>query len=85
LGRILEAKPSPQSSTSGEGSIQDYHNLNGEYSLLSYNVNQRAVISYVLYFPFGNKPPCAEPFAPTPYLEMEQFSCAKCAAFFAKS
>jgi len=53
LNGFLEAKPSPQSSTSGEGTIQDYNNLNGEYSLLSYNVNQRAVISYVLDLPFG--------------------------------
>jgi Carboxypeptidase regulatory-like domain/TonB dependent receptor len=53
LNGFLEAKPSPQSSTSGEGTIQDYNNLNGEYSLLSYNVNQRAVISYVLDLPLG--------------------------------
>ena len=53
LNGFLEAKPSAQSSTSGEGTIQDYNNLNGEYSLLSYNVNQRAVISYVLDLPFG--------------------------------
>ena len=53
LAGFLEAKPSAQSSSSGEGSIQDYNNLNGEYSLLSYNVNQRAVISYVLNLPFG--------------------------------
>ena len=53
LNAFLEAKPSAQSSTSGEGTIQDYNNLNGEYSLLSYNVNQRAVISYVLNLPFG--------------------------------
>jgi len=53
LNGFLEAKPSAQSSTSGEGTIQDYNNLNGEYSLLSYNVSQRAVISYVLDLPFG--------------------------------
>jgi hypothetical protein len=53
LNGFLEAKPSAQSSTSGEGTIQDYNNLNGEYSLLSYNVSQRAVISYVLNIPFG--------------------------------
>jgi len=53
LNGFLEAKPSPQSSTSGEGTIQDYNNLNGEYSLVSYNVNQRAVVSYVLDLPFG--------------------------------
>ena len=53
LNGFLEAKPSPQSSTSGEGAIQDYNNLNGEYSLLSYNVNQRVVISYLLSLPFS--------------------------------
>jgi len=53
LNGFLEAKPSAQTSTQGEGAIQDYNNLNGEYSLLSYNVNQRAVISYVLNLPFG--------------------------------
>jgi len=53
LNGFLEAKPSAQTSTSGEGTIQDYNNLNGEYSLLSYNVSQRAVISYVLNLPFG--------------------------------
>ena len=53
LNGFLEAKPSPQNSTTGEGTIQDYNNLNGEYSLVSYNVSQRAVISYVLYLPFG--------------------------------
>ena len=53
LNGFLEAKPSAQSSSSGEGTIQDYNNLNGEFSLLSYNVNQRAVISYVLDLPFG--------------------------------
>ena len=53
LNGFLETKPSPQSSTSGEGTIQDYNNLNGEYSLVSYNVAQRAVISYVLNLPFG--------------------------------
>ena len=55
LNGFLETKPSPQSSTSGEGTIQDYNNLNGEYSLVSYNVNQRAVISYVLDLPFGKR------------------------------
>ena len=55
LNGFLEAKPSAQTSTSGLGTIQDYNNLNGEYSLISYNVNQRAVISYVLNLPFGNR------------------------------
>jgi hypothetical protein len=37
----------------GTGQIQDYNNLQGEYSLLSYDVPSRAVISYVLNLPFG--------------------------------
>ena len=37
----------------GTGQIQDYNNLQGEYSLLSYNVTGRAVVSYVLNLPFG--------------------------------
>ena len=53
LNANLEAKPSAQTSTQGEGAIQDYNNLSGEYSLLSYDVNQRAVIGYVLDLPFG--------------------------------
>ena len=53
LNGFLEAKPSAQTSSSGSGTIQDYNNLNGEYSLLSYNANQRTVISYVLNLPFG--------------------------------
>jgi hypothetical protein len=37
----------------GTGQIQDYNNLQGEYSLLSYDVPSRAVINYVLNLPFG--------------------------------
>ena len=53
LTGFVEPKPSAQGSTNGEGTVQDYNNLNGEYSLLSYNVSQRAVISYVLNLPLG--------------------------------
>jgi hypothetical protein len=49
----LESKPSAQTASSGAGQIQDWNNLAGEYSLLSYNVTNRAVISYVLNLPFG--------------------------------
>ena len=34
-------------------SPQDFNNLGGEYSLLSYDVKNRAVVSYVLNLPFG--------------------------------
>jgi hypothetical protein len=37
----------------GEGPIQDYNNLAGEYSLISYDVTRRFVASYVLKLPFG--------------------------------
>jgi len=63
LNGFLEAKPSAQTSSSGSGTIQDYNNLNGEYSLLSYSVNQRAVISYVLNLPFGKGQRFANDFA----------------------
>ena len=48
----LESKATLQGGN-GTGQIQDYNNLEGEYSLLSYNVTGRAVISYVLNLPFG--------------------------------
>ena len=48
----LERKATPQGG-SGTGRIQDYNNLEGEYSLLSYDVTERAVIGYVLNLPFG--------------------------------
>jgi Carboxypeptidase regulatory-like domain len=35
------------------GGIQDYNNLHGEYSLLSFDTPNRLVISYVLDLPFG--------------------------------
>jgi len=40
--------------TGGVGNIQDWNNLNGEYSLSSQNIAQRVVISYVLDLPFGH-------------------------------
>jgi hypothetical protein len=49
---FLEAKATSQGGN-GTGQIQDYNNLAGEYSLLSYDVTQRAVIAYVLNLPFG--------------------------------
>jgi hypothetical protein len=64
LNGFLEAKPSAQTSSSGLGTIQDYNNPNGEYSLLSYNVNQLAVISYVLNLPFGKGQKFARNLAP---------------------
>ncbi len=38
---------------SGNGGVQDWNNIEGEYSLISYDVTNRAVISYVLSLPFG--------------------------------
>jgi Carboxypeptidase regulatory-like domain/TonB dependent receptor len=37
----------------GVGSVQDWNNLKGEYSLSSQDVSQRLVINYVLDLPFG--------------------------------
>jgi hypothetical protein len=50
---FLEAKPAAQISSSGVGGIQNWNNLDAEYSLISYNVASRAVITYVLNLPFG--------------------------------
>jgi hypothetical protein len=50
----LESKATLQGGN-GSGLIQDFNNLNGEYSLLSFNVPQRAVINYVLPLPFGRQ------------------------------
>jgi len=49
----LEVKSSISARGGGYGQIQDFNNPRGEYSLLSYNVAQRGVISYVLDLPFG--------------------------------
>jgi hypothetical protein len=38
----------------GVGSVQDWNNLKGEYSLSSQDVSQRLVINYVLDLPFGH-------------------------------
>jgi len=43
-----------ESGTGGVGSVQDYNNLNGEYSLSSQDVSQRLVVSYVYDLPFGH-------------------------------
>jgi hypothetical protein len=40
--------------TGGVGNIQDWNNLNKEYSLSSQNISQRMIISYVLDLPFGH-------------------------------
>jgi hypothetical protein len=39
----------------GVGSIQNYYDLGAERSLLSYNVEHRAIVSYVLDLPFGKE------------------------------
>jgi hypothetical protein len=49
----LEVKATPSTRTSGNGQVQDYNNLRGERSILSYNLPQRLVVSYVLNLPFG--------------------------------
>jgi hypothetical protein len=43
-----------ESTTGGVGAVQDYNNLNGEYSLSSQDVSQRLVVSYVYDLPFGH-------------------------------
>jgi Carboxypeptidase regulatory-like domain/TonB dependent receptor-like, beta-barrel len=43
-----------EGSTGGVGGIQDWNNLNNEYSISSQDVPQRAVISYVMNLPFGH-------------------------------
>jgi hypothetical protein len=48
----LESKATTQGG-SGNGGIQDWNNLGGEYSLISYDVTNRMVLSYVLKLPFG--------------------------------
>lgn len=50
----LEQKSTQQGGV-GMGGIQDFNNLGNEYSLISYDVKNRAVIGYVLPLPFGNK------------------------------
>ena len=48
----LESKATTQGGN-GDGTIQDCNNLNGEYSLISYDVTNRTIIAYVLNLPFG--------------------------------
>jgi hypothetical protein len=48
----LEQKSTQQGGV-GMGGIQDFNNMAAEYSLLSYDVKNRAVIGYVLPLPFG--------------------------------
>ena len=50
----LETKATSTTRGGGYGQIQDFNNLRGEYSILSYNVPQRVVISYVVDLPFGH-------------------------------
>ena len=49
---FLESKATTQGG-SGNGGVQDWNNLNNEYSLISFDVTNRAVIGYVLNLPFG--------------------------------
>jgi hypothetical protein len=49
----LESKSTTQGG-SGSGSIQDWNNLQNEYSLISFDVTNRTVINYVLNLPFGH-------------------------------
>jgi Carboxypeptidase regulatory-like domain/TonB-dependent Receptor Plug Domain len=48
----LESKATQQGGVGG-GGVQDFNNLNGDYSLLSYDVENSLVVSYVLPLPFG--------------------------------
>ena len=50
----LETKATTTTRGGGYGQIQDFNNLRGEYSILSYNVPQRVVVSYVVDLPFGH-------------------------------
>ncbi len=48
----LEQKATAQGG-SGAGGYQDYNNLKGEYSLISYDVTNRVIVAYNLNLPFG--------------------------------
>jgi hypothetical protein len=48
----LEQKSTQQGGV-GMGGIQDFNNMGAEYSLISYDVKNRAVAGYVLPLPFG--------------------------------
>lgn len=49
----LESKGTTQGGN-GDGTVQDYTNLPGEISLISYDVTNRAIVAYVLNLPFGH-------------------------------
>ena len=49
----VESKGTQQGGN-GTGLIQDWNNLNGEYSLISFDVTNRFIASYILNLPFGN-------------------------------
>ena len=49
---FLESKGTQQGGN-GSGVIQDWNNLAGEYSLISFDVTNRAIVSYVQNLPFG--------------------------------
>ena len=49
---FLESKSTTQGGNGG-GLIQDWNNLGGEYSLLSYDVTNRIIVGYNLKLPFG--------------------------------
>jgi hypothetical protein len=49
---FIESKSSQQGGN-GSGGIQDYNNLAGEYSLISFDVTNRTIASYVVNLPFG--------------------------------
>lgn len=49
---FIESKGTQQGGN-GAGLIQDWNNLAAEYSLLSYDVTNRAIVSYVVGLPFG--------------------------------
>jgi hypothetical protein len=50
---ILQTETISNSQSRALGFIQDFNNMRGERSLLSYDVRHRLVISYVLNLPFG--------------------------------
>ena len=50
----LETKATSTTRGGGYGQIQDFNNPAAEYSILSYNVPHRVVISYVYNLPFGH-------------------------------
>jgi hypothetical protein len=48
-----EATSTVQGQGGGVGALQDYNNLGAEYAIMSYDVTNRTIISYVLPLPFG--------------------------------